>query len=91
MKKIISNILFCAVALFAVAACSDPEAEKLEKIGAYAFVPYTEDSTQGASFETIYVPNLKIVGDGAFNGCSALNIKCLQGGQNRSKVRCICP
>lgn len=32
MKKIISNILFCAVALFAVAACSDPEAEKLEKI-----------------------------------------------------------
>lgn len=32
MKKIIANILFCAMALFAVAACSDPEAEKLEKI-----------------------------------------------------------
>lgn len=32
MKKIISNILFCAIAVFAVAACSDPEAEKLEKI-----------------------------------------------------------
>ena len=32
MKKIISNILFCAMAIFAVAACSDPEAEKLEKI-----------------------------------------------------------
>ena len=32
MKKIISNILFCAMALFAVAACSDPEADKLDKI-----------------------------------------------------------
>ena len=32
MKKIRSNILFCAMAIFAVAACSDPEAEKLEKI-----------------------------------------------------------
>lgn len=32
MKKIISKILFCTMALFAVAACSDPEAEKLEKI-----------------------------------------------------------
>ena len=32
MKKIISNILLCAMAVFAVAACSDPEAEKLEKI-----------------------------------------------------------
>ena len=32
MKKIISNILFCAMALFAVAACSDPEADKLDKV-----------------------------------------------------------
>ena len=32
MKKIISNILFCAIALFAVAACSDPEADKLNKV-----------------------------------------------------------
>ena len=32
MKKIISNILFCAMALFAVAACSDPEADNLDKI-----------------------------------------------------------
>ena len=32
MKKIISNILFCAMALFAVAACSDPEADKLNKV-----------------------------------------------------------
>ena len=44
-------------------------AAKLEEIGAYAFAPYNEDSTQGASFETIDVPNLKIVGDGAFNAC----------------------
>ena len=32
MKKFISRIMFCAMALFAFAACSDPEAEKLEKV-----------------------------------------------------------
>ena len=46
MKKIISNILFCAMALFAVAACSDPEAEKLEKIVGEWHYSGTESGTE---------------------------------------------
>ena len=47
-------------------------AEKLETIGAYAFAPYSEESTQGASLVTVYAPNLKVIGDGAFMACYSL-------------------
>ena len=32
MKKIVTLIMVCAAAMFAFAACGDPEAEKLEKV-----------------------------------------------------------
>ena len=47
-------------------------AEKLEIVGDYAFAPYSEESEQGASFSTIYAPNLKKVGVGAFQACYSL-------------------
>ncbi len=47
-------------------------AENLEIVGAYAFAPYSEESTQGASFTTIYAPKLTTIGEGAFNACYQL-------------------
>ena len=47
-------------------------AEKLETIGAYAFAPYSEDSEQGAALQSIYVPNVTVIGDGAFMACYSL-------------------
>ncbi len=44
-------------------------AEKLEIVGAYAFAPYHEDSEEGARFETVYMPSLTTIGEGAFNAC----------------------
>ena len=51
------------------------KADILETVGAYAFAPYNEQSQQGASFETVYIPNLTTVGEGAFNAC--INLKSI--------------
>ncbi len=50
-------------------------AASLEVVGAYGFAPYHEESVQGASFETVYMPNLTTIGEGAFNAC--INLKSI--------------
>ncbi len=50
-------------------ALKEFKAENLEVVGAYAFAPYSENATQGASFESFYAPKLAVIGEGAFNAC----------------------
>ena len=51
---------------------SEFSAEKLEVIGNNAFSIISEEAQCGATFETIYVPNLRVVGDYAFYACVLL-------------------
>ncbi len=44
-------------------------ADNLEIVGAYGFAPYSESSSMGAVFETVYIPKLTTIGEGAFNAC----------------------
>ncbi|MBE6633080.1 MAG: hypothetical protein E7620_01915 [Ruminococcaceae bacterium] len=44
-------------------------AENLAIVGMNAFAPYDENAFSGASFTTIYAPNLRSIGESAFYGC----------------------
>ena len=50
-------------------------APKLKTIGAYAFAPYNEQSGQGAAFQTVDIPSVEFIGEGAFNAC--INLKSI--------------
>ena len=54
-------------------------AAKLETIGDYAFAAYAENSPRGAAIKTVYAPNLKKVGAGAFYMCIYLESIDLSG------------
>lgn len=44
-------------------------AARLEVIGANAFAPSTDDMPSGATFETVSLPALRVIGENAFYGC----------------------
>ena len=45
------------------------KAEKLVVIGEMAFAPGLETAQSGATFTTVYIPNVRVIGEGAFYGC----------------------
>jgi hypothetical protein len=44
-------------------------AEALEVIGKMAFAPMRDNAPSGATFSSVYMPNLRTIGDHAFYGC----------------------
>ncbi len=55
------------------------DAAALEIIGVGAFAPYAENDASGATFATVNLPSLRVVGDYAFFGCINLQTIDLSG------------